>query len=420
MGTVGDGSVEEPINREPDAETLTNSFLTPSKSQSGSKHIAYERNHGPIQHLDGDTHKLTIKSDASLSAAQSTIVGKPINTTFSISDLSQFHQHDIVAALQCAGNRRHSMRARLDEVQGIDWGNGAVMNAQWGGVLLRDVLERVGVQAEDGRADTYDGIHVQFHSSQPTQEDDYYGASIPLSVAMDAERECLLATHMNGSPLTPEHGYPLRVIVPGIIGARSVKWLDGITLAAEESSNHYQKRDYKILKGDIAQRIQETDDEEEKGRIMQDEVKPMGDNPINCVVAVPSEKSATLEKDEDGRVMVKGYAIPQGKDGPVMKVEVSIDRGNTWHEASILDDGDENTTHPSNKGTTSERGKFSWVLWDCHVPVDGEGDVEDVSIWSKATDRGGNTMDMQHPEGEWNLRGVGFNAVEGRRGVKIV
>ncbi|EXJ61704.1 hypothetical protein A1O7_02133 [Cladophialophora yegresii CBS 114405] len=422
MSSSEDGSVKKPVNREPDAGKLTESFLTPSESTSHPQAIAYERNHGSIRHLDATQHKLKIKADSSLTSSE--ILPNPIDVVFSMDDLkSRFKYSSITAALQCAGNRRHEMRERVAEVQGIDWGDGAVMNAEWGGVLLRDVLLSAGVTAPSPPSthnyQQYQGMHVQFASAQETQEDTYYGASIPLSTALDPERQCLLATHVNGKPLTAKHGYPLRVIVPGIIGARSVKWLDSITISAEQSRNHYQQQDYKILSREIAQRIEAAEDEEEKGRI-KEEAEPLMDNPINSVVAVPGQDGDVLHRDGQGRIYLRGYAIPKGKDGPVVKVEVSIDRGGTWHEASILDKGDENTVSSSvNNGDTTQRGQFAWVVWECCVPVDGNMPQEGTSIWSKATDKGGNTMDVEKPEGEWNLRGVAFNAVEGRRGIRI-
>ncbi|KIW69997.1 hypothetical protein PV04_02309 [Phialophora macrospora] len=424
MASSEDGSVEKPINREPDAGKLTESFLTPSESRSCPQPIAYDRNHGPVQHLDAKAYRLNVRSDPSLTCSD--IIPGPIDVVFSIDDIaSKFTQTSITAALQCAGNRRHEMRERVAEVQGIDWGDGAVMNAIWGGVPLREVLLSAGIKAPasslPATEEIYQGLHVQFASAQETQDDTYYGASVPLSTALDPERQCLLATHMNGEPLTAKHGYPLRVIVPGIIGARSVKWLDSIVVSAEESKNHYQQRDYKVLSGEMAERIEAARDEEEKGRI-KEEAEPLMDNPINSVVAVPGQDGDVLPRDDQRRVYVRGYAIPQGKDGPVVRVEVSIDRGETWHEASILDEGDENTAFSSMIGKNREspqRGRFAWVLWECRVPVDGGLPHEDISIWSKATDKGGNTMDVERSEGEWNLRGVGYNAVEGRRGIKI-
>ncbi|ETI27265.1 hypothetical protein G647_09948 [Cladophialophora carrionii CBS 160.54] len=381
--------------------------------------MAYERNHGPIRHLDATDYRLNIRSDSSI--ASSEILPNSIDVSFSVGDLTtRFKYRSVMAALQCAGNRRHEMRERVAEVQGIDWGDGAVMNAVWGGVLLRDVLLSAGITAPSPtNEEKFHGLHVQFASAQETQDDTYYGASIPLSTALDPERQCLLATYMNGKPLTAKHGYPLRVIVPGIIGARSVKWLDSITVSAEESRNHYQQQDYKVLSGEIAQRIEAAKDDEEKGRI-KEEAEPLMDNPINSVVAVPGQDGDVLHRDDQGMVYVRGYAIPQGKDGPVVKVEVSIDRGGTWHQASILDEGDENTASSSvPRGDTTQRGQFAWVVWECRVPVDGNLPQEGISIWSKATDKGGNTMDVEKPDGDWNLRGVGFNAVEGRRSIRV-
>ncbi len=103
-----------------------------------------------------------------------------------------------MCALQCAGNRRHEMRSRLKEVSGLDWGDGAVMNAEWTGPLLRDVLIYAGVRVQDkgsgGGDQDYEGLHVQMEcNATKVQEDDWYGASIPLAVAMDPEREVLLA-----------------------------------------------------------------------------------------------------------------------------------------------------------------------------------------------------------------------------------
>ncbi|KAK5055219.1 hypothetical protein LTR84_012969 [Exophiala bonariae] len=424
MASNTDGTVKEPVNREPDTTDLISSFLTPSKSNGSSKSqlVAYDRNHGPIQHLSATKHTLTIQNDSSF-APKSNSVPSNLSTTLSISDLkTEFTQHSVTCALQCAGNRRHEMRDRLKEVSGIDWGDGAVMNAVWTGPLLRDVLQRVGVVVKAGETGTtgYDGVHVQFEcNATKVQDDDWYGGSIPLGVAMDPKREVMLALKMNYSPLPPRHGHPLRTIIPGMIGARSVKWLDTITLSAQESQNFYQQHDYKILPPEATwPEKAESLGLWEKGR-----VPPMMDVKINSVVAVPGADEKEIRRDQDGMLTLKGYAIPGGADGPVVNVHVSLDKGETWHEARILDDGDENTTTTySGVGAGDgkvrvEKGslKFSWVLWEARVRADP---AEDVSVWSKAVDAGGNTQ--EDLEGSWNLRGVGFNAVEGRRMIRIV
>lgn len=212
----------------------------------------YDRNHGPIQHKDGEDYEITIDG----------LVARPCK--LSVQDLqNKFPQHKIACALSCAGNRRHTMRTRIKEVSGIDWFDGAVMNCVWEGPRLADVLRDWAGCSEISQAQKEKQKHVQFASyGTETQDDKWYGGSIPLERAMNPEMDVILALkvcrpklslpmltmrQMNGKPLSPRHGYPVRVIVPGVLGARSVKWLDTITIAENESENVYQRRDYKVL-----------------------------------------------------------------------------------------------------------------------------------------------------------------------------
>lgn len=109
--------------------------------------------------------------------------------SLSTCDLSTlFPQHDVVCALQCAGNRRHTMRTRQKEVEGIDWGDAAVMNCRWRGPRLRDVLLRAGVNVgqQDG--------HIVFACYQTeVQEDNWYEASIELDRGLSVDAEVILA-----------------------------------------------------------------------------------------------------------------------------------------------------------------------------------------------------------------------------------
>ncbi|KAK5250291.1 hypothetical protein LTR96_011685 [Exophiala xenobiotica] len=259
------------------------------------------------------------------------------------------------------------MRTRIKEVQGIDWFDAAILNAQWTGPLLRDILIRAGVQ--DGQNTD---LHVHLASTRTkVQDDEWYGSSIPLAMALDEGREAVLALKMNGEPLPGNHGFPVRAIIPGIIGARSVKWIDRITVAETETSNFYQQRDYKVLPPDAT--------DTESAAKFWETVPPMMENVINSVVIVPNDDD-TIERSDEGTITIKGYAVPQGEHGPVVKVE-----------------------------------KWSWVLWEAVVRVDpGDG----VRIFSRATDEGGNSQ-TEH-RSRWNLRGVGYNGYESRTGVKIL
>ena len=200
---------------------------------------------------------------------------------------------------------------------------------------------------------------------------------------------------MNNKPLPPNHGYPVRVVTPGIAGARSVKWLDRITVQLCESKNYYQQHDYKILPPEA--------DSPEKAEERWSKVPAIQDMPVNSVIAVPKSESK-VERDTLGRVEVKGYALPSGENGPVAKVEVSGDGGKTWIDAEL------------NQGE-AEAGvslKWAWSLWTANVNMD-QG--KDKTILSRATDKAGNVQD---PCPKWNYRGVAYNGYGEVTGLEIV
>ncbi|KAL0377292.1 UNVERIFIED_CONTAM: Sulfite oxidase [Sesamum radiatum] len=149
-------------------------------------------------------------------------------------DIWKLQKYNVTATLQCAGNRRTAM-SRIRKVKGVGWDVAAIGNAVWSGAKLADVLELVGIP-KCSHATPSGGKHVEFVSIDKCKEENGgpYKASIPLSQATNPEADVLLAYEMNGETLNRDHGYPLRVIVPGVIGARSVKWLDSINIIEEE------------------------------------------------------------------------------------------------------------------------------------------------------------------------------------------
>lgn len=101
----------------------------------------------------------------------------------------RFRQHEVVCTLSCAGNRRHTMRTLIKEVQGIDWNDGAIMNCAWKGPKLKDILNKAGVDLTDWKT-----AHVEFACHQAVcQQDDWYGASLELERVMADDAEILLA-----------------------------------------------------------------------------------------------------------------------------------------------------------------------------------------------------------------------------------
>jgi sulfite oxidase len=209
---------------------------------------------------------------------------------------------------------------------------------------------------------------------------------------------------MNGNPLTPKHGAPVRALFPGILGARSVKWLKRITLQLPESNNHYMQRDYKILPPEAA--------DIKQAEKYWDSTPPMMDMPVNSIIGSPQNGSKVL-LDENGRVEVRGYALPGGMDGPVVRVQVSGDGGESWTDAA-LDFGGHEKPDGLNSTEGRRRVKWAWCLWSAKVSVTkGAG----RTILSKAMDFGGN---VQPKESTWNLRGVGYNAWGQVDGLEIV
>lgn len=390
----------EPLNREPNPRDLLSSTLTPISQ-------AYNRNHGPIPQLNASTHTITI-SDTS----NPPILPHPQKTILPFTSLrTTFPATNLTCALQCAGNRRHTMRTKLKQVQGIDWRSGAVMNCTWTGISITTLLSHIlGSDITHFPRTQLEGKHLVFSCrSVPAQDDTWYGSSIPLPRALDSQSDILIAYAQNGLPLTPEFGFPVRVVVPGIAGARSVKWLDGITIQDTECANFYQQRDYKILPPEV---VDGAGAEGWWGR-----VDALMDMPINSVVFVLDGAAATEEDgdeegdgpvrvtcDAEGMVAVHGYALPGGAGGPVIKVEIRIDEGGEWMDAGILrdnDDDDEQKQEGASGG--GDNNKWSWVLWGWK----GKIDAGRHTIWSRATDRVGNRQDSERSV--WNLRGVAYN-----------
>lgn len=285
------------------------------------------------------------------------------------------------------------MRTKLKEVHGIDWFDGAVMNCKWTGPLLSDVLNKAGLDLTEAQKKD---AHVAFACYQtPCQDDTYYGASIPLSRAMSSKCSILLALKMNDEPLPANHGAPVRVVTPGIAGARSVKWLDRITVQLCESQSYYQQHDYKILP--------EEADCKEKAEHYWAKCEAIQDMPVNSVVAVPASDS-TVHRDSNGTIEVRGYALPSGGDGPIVRVEVSTDNAKTWVDAELLE-------HAIEEGVEL---KWAWCLWKVKINIE-QG--KDMRIYSRATDQSGHTQDKCP---RWNFRGVAYNGYGEAFGLEIV
>jgi sulfite oxidase len=321
-----------------------NTWLTPVPHFFVRNHM-YE----PVQ-LDAPDWRLSVGGE----------VEKPL--TLSLAELSKLETHSVVNTLECAGNGRSLHRP---QVPGIQWGKGAVSTARFSGPRLRDVLERAGVKPA--------GKHVMFRGlDEVPGKVPPFIRSIPIEKALNSDT--LIATHMNGSPLTKHHGYPARALVPGWIGAASCKWLTEIKLLDAEFVGNFMNPAYRFPN--------------QPGK-PGDAVKPEDTHPLTAlsvksVIAGPSD-GASLKV---GKVAVHGAAWAGEAD--ITKVEISTDGGTTWNPAKL----------------GHEQAHYAWRLWSYNWKATKSGDY---IILARATDSQGRT---QPSTPVWNPSGYLYNAVD--------
>jgi sulfite oxidase len=142
----------------------------------------YDRNHSDIPKINPLSHRVKVTG----------LVEQDLS--LSVDDLrTKFRQHEVLACLQCAGNRRHTMRTRIKEVEGVDWFDGAVMNCIWKGPRLRDVLMSAGISSELRGEKGFKGNVACVCHEAPCQDAPEYGGSITLERALLEEGDCILA-----------------------------------------------------------------------------------------------------------------------------------------------------------------------------------------------------------------------------------
>lgn len=392
---------QRPFNAETPPGALCASFRTPSDE-------FYVRNHLAVPDVDPATHVLTVEGSG---------IASPV--TFTLDDLaSKFEQVDVEVTLQCGGNRRREM-SRVRNVHGLDWDRAAIGNAVWRGPRLRDVLRAAGLPLDEdavvsvqpaaagasaeaapagspagpGRADAEASptkrlrdLHVQMEGADTDEGGSPYGASVPAWRAVSAEQDVVLALQMNGEPMPRDHGFPLRAVVPGVVGSRSVKWLTRIRVADEESTSFWQRKDYKAL----GPATDWASPDLERARSIQE-------MPVQAAVLRPLPRGGAEAAVVDGTrpVAVEGYAWSGGGRG-IARVDVSADGGATWQEAELRDEsGQRDGRH------------WAWVLWHASVPVPAGADT--TELVARAVDSSLNVQ-PERVGPQWSARGLLNNA----------
>jgi sulfite oxidase len=335
----------EPFNAETGLAALAEGPVTATDA-------FYVRSHGAVPGIDPAAWRLHVDG----------VVERALQ--LSLAELRDgFAQREVTATLQCAGNRRAGLIAIRDIPGEAPWGPGATGTATWTGVALADVLALAGPLSEAAHVG-FDGADL-CPEAKPAQR---FGGSIPLDKA--CRPEVLLAWAMNGEPLAPVHGAPLRVVVPGYIGARSVKWLERIEVRSVPWQGYFQHVVYRLLP--------------EEGTPGPGEGMSLGLVALNADVLSPAD-GATVAA---GPVEVRGYAFAGG-ERHVARVDVSIDAGATWRQAELLDD----------------LGRWAWRHWRTTVDLaPGEHEIV-VRAWDSSA--------ATQPEDEaalWNPKGYVNNA----------
>jgi sulfite oxidase len=334
-----------PLNAEPPRDRLAEHAVTPVDR-------FYVRNHGPVPTFDGASWRIRLGG----------LVESELE--LSLDELERgFGRRTLTATLQCAGNRRAAMMA-VRAIEGEEpWGPCATGTAIWGGVSLADVLARARPTANASHV-AFTGVDRSSEARPPQP----FESSIPLEKAL--RPEVLLAFEMNGSALPPVHGAPLRVVVPGYIGARSVKWVDRVQLLAQPSSGWYQ---------DVAYRLLEPDQHPAPGRGV-----PLGEVALNADWLVPDDGARVAA----GTLEARGYAFAGG-GRHVTRVDVSADDGASWAAAELLDD----------------LGRWAWRFWRAELDLPPGSHRLLVRAWDSAA-----ALQPEHAGSLWNPKGYVNNA----------
>lgn len=355
---------EKPLNAEMPVE-LGDQFITPNE-------FWYIRHHHAVPDIDPTEYRLQV-------------TGLGLETReYTLEELKTlFPPATETITLQCAGNRRSGLNA-IAPTAGLNWGTRAISTATWTGARLCDVLAHAGFQPEH----TPDASNVWFQGA-----DLPYDASIPMRKAMSREGDVLLAYQMNGVDLPRDHGFPVRAVVPGHLGARSVKWVETVVTSSEESPSTWQSgspyRHYpptlKSLKGvDISQypAVQET--------------------PVQSALLSPRQ-GQQVRLSPEGTIDVSGYAWSGGGAG-IEGVSVSADGGQNWTRATL---------HAPPSGLVDQAHDqvsnrcWAWRLWSARVPISSavSDTAGSVKLVCKATDSHHNTQPSEAAP-LWNLRGI--------------
>jgi DMSO/TMAO reductase YedYZ molybdopterin-dependent catalytic subunit len=336
--------------RPPDYETpvgLLDSFITPNE------HF-YVRSHLPVPaSLDAASWKLSVEGE----------VDAPF--TFTVAELRALPAHRVTVTLECAGNGR----AFFDPpVAGLQWKKGAVGTARWTGARVADILARAKARST-GRFVFMQG------ADRPLGTMPAFVRQMPMNKAQHADT--IVAYEMNGQPVPPVHGFPLRAIVPGWEGAYSMKWLTSLRVSAADSDSFWVATAYRYPVRRVAP----------GAAVDAKDMAPLTGLVVKSLITTPAD-GATLAA---GPVTVGGFAWAGEVD--IARVDISTDHGVTWQAARLV----------------GEQQRYAWRRFEHSFDAKRP---ETYLILSRATDANGA---MQPAVSHWNPSGYLWNQYDSVR-----
>jgi DMSO/TMAO reductase YedYZ molybdopterin-dependent catalytic subunit len=316
-----------PENSETPLENVQ-SWVTPNR-------LFFVRNHFDVPIIDRNDYRLRILG----------CVERPAEWTWD--ELTALPERSVFSTVECAGNGRSFLQQK---VSGVQWGAGAIGHAEWTGVPLHLVLEKSGIRPG--------AQEVVFEGADRGTEPDHpepmnFVRGLPLAKALDPNT--LLVYRMNGEFLTPSHGYPLRLFVPGWYGVASVKWLQRIEVAAEPFQGYFQTVKYTVQR--------------------------RGPTGLETVVLGPMAVKSEIIRPQAGAVLGPGtnriFGVAWAGEEPVDRVEVSTDGGKSWNPAELI----------------GMRAPYCWTLWGYLWEAANPGSY---TLLVRATSASGRTQPEQH------------------------
>jgi sulfane dehydrogenase subunit SoxC len=330
------------------------------------------RNHGmPLEALRWDVtpvglHYLLIHYDipavdaASWRLEVGGLVERPLS--LALDELRARPSVEVAVTMECAGNGRAHVEPH---VVSQPWLLEAVGTARWRGVPVADLLKEAGVRDE-----AVEAVFTGLDRGVEGDEEQWYERSLPVGAL--AEGDAFLAYEVNGVPLPPQHGFPLRLVVPGWYGMTSVKWLSRITLVADAFDGYQMRHSYRVRQ-----------DEDEAG----EPITTIAPRSLMIPPGIP-EFLSRARVVEAGRCEIFGRAWSGGSE--IAAVDVSADGGETWAPAELDD---------------AALGRWAWRSW--RFVWDARPGEHDLSC--RARDEAGNEQPVDPP---WNLGGYANNAVQ--------